>query len=132
MDRQCVRCGAKPARGYASISKGSGPTQWACHGDDTPSPSCYELESDHFASLSPEQKTQVVTEMDRVYDVLCKQYDRDKEATQEGRRAALEGKGYLECPYPPGEGLEALTDAWRKGFQAGEIEQAEGAHFRTK
>ena len=55
-----------------------------------------------------------------------------EEAFQEGRRAALEGKGYLEFHYPVEEGLESLVDAWQAGFQAGEIEQAEGAHFRTK
>ena len=59
---------------------------------------------------------------------------RREEAFQKGRRDALEGKGYLECPYPIREGLEAGVEpsSWRLGFQAGEIEQAEGAHFRTK
>ena len=55
-----------------------------------------------------------------------------QEAFQEGRRAALEGKGYGECPHLFKQGLESLVASWCKGFEAGEIEQAEGAHFRTK
>ena len=88
------------------------------------------MTGDHFASLSPEQKTQVVTEINRVDGILHKL--RIEEATQEGRTASLKGGGYLDCPWARMEGLESLVEAWQKGFQAGEIEQAEGAHFRTK
>ena len=88
------------------------------------------MTGDHFASLSPEQKAQVVTEISRVDGILHK-LSRE-EAFQEGRRAALDGKGYGECPHLFKQGLESLVASWCKGFEAGEIEQAEGAHFRTK
>ena len=81
-----------------------------------------------------EKRTELKAERDRAYTNLLREHLRLGDAAQEGRSAALNGKGYGECPYPTGEGLEPLTEAvaWRAGFQAGEIEQAEGAHFRTK
>lgn len=48
---------------------------------------------------------------------------------EEGRRAALAGAPISACPYTDRSLL--MTQRWRKGYERGEVEEAEGQHFRT-
>lgn len=60
--------------------------------------------------------------------------ERQKQAEQDGRIAALRGETYGSCPYSTRSGIPdtAEASAWRKGYQAAEVEEAEGAHFRER
>ena len=59
--------------------------------------------------------------------------ERTTSAWAEGYSAALRGEAYSSCPYRTHQGSPTRVEglAWRKGFQVGERDEAEGHHFRS-
>jgi ribosome modulation factor len=59
---------------------------------------------------------------------------RSDDAFRAGHQAGLDGLPWSACPFKAHQGspdrIEAL--AWRKGFQSAEVDEAEGAHFKSK
>lgn len=60
--------------------------------------------------------------------------DEIKAAEQAGRTAALEGEPLGKNPHSMAQGspTRVLAIAWRRGFRQGEIDQADGEHFKAK
>lgn len=55
-------------------------------------------------------------------------------AEEQGRQAALAGESWTANPYRMAQGSPDRVKgfAWRRGFKAGEIDQADGGHFRER
>lgn len=53
---------------------------------------------------------------------------------EEGRQAALRGEPLSSCPYSTAQGspTRVAAFAWKKGYSQGEIDEADGAHFKER